>query len=145
MLETTKTKAYLLQMLSNLRFEAKIPSVSGVYRIFKAFSKIPVNFAEDNILFQCGVYNFTGKDFFHFEFVRQFTIYENGDYCRMEHLFCEFLFEPDKTLEELRTNLWSEECDDLDDFFIKIESLKEFQIPNNHYVPVKLNLDQKTV
>ncbi|WP_449376291.1 hypothetical protein [Bacillus safensis] len=58
--------------------------IKKVWETFKAFSKETVEGEEDKeILFQCGVYDFTGEELFHFDFVRQFTVYEEDDYSHM--------------------------------------------------------------
>ena len=57
---------------------------------------------ETALLFQCGVYDFTGEELFYFDFVRQFTIEEDG---YMEQLHCEFVFEPIEELRKLETSL----------------------------------------
>ncbi|WP_169089553.1 hypothetical protein [Paenibacillus sp. PL91] len=69
--------------------------VLNVWNTFKTFAKIDVECAESSLLFQCGVYNFTGTELFYFEFVRQFTIEEEGEYSLMEQL----LFGENKVLD----------------------------------------------
>ncbi|MCM3238819.1 hypothetical protein M3589_13925 [Heyndrickxia oleronia] len=101
-----------------------------VWETFKAFCKEPVEGEEDKeILFQCGVYDFTGEELFHLDFVRQFTVYEEDEYSHMEQLHCEFLFKPTDELSRLEIGEWSMDYDDIDDFFNEIEKLKEFKIP----------------
>lgn len=77
--------------------------IKKVWETFKAFSKETVEGEEDKeILFQCGVYDFTGEELFHFDFVRQFTVYEKDDYSHMEQLHCEFLFKLTSELKKLK-------------------------------------------
>lgn len=94
--------------------------INKVWETFKAFSKETVEGEEDKeILFQCGVYDFTGEELFHLDFVRQFTIYEKDDYSHMEQLHCEFLFKPTSELKKLKVvEEWSMDYDDIDHFFI---------------------------
>ncbi|MGN7376551.1 hypothetical protein [Bacillus sp. FSL R5-0397] len=105
--------------------------IKKVWETFKAFSKETVEGEEDKeILFQCGVYDFTGEELFHLDFVRQFTIYEEDDYSHMEQLHCEFLFKPTSELKKLKVvEEWSMDYDDIDHFFNHIESIPEFKIP----------------
>ena len=98
------------------------------WNVFKRFVQLAVNCTHDGILFQCGVYDFTGEDLFYFDFVRQFSIDADGDYDHMEQLHCEFTCPPDETLRALETNLWAEEFDSLQDYFVAVESLREFQV-----------------
>ncbi|PEQ88660.1 hypothetical protein CN481_19340 [Bacillus sp. AFS006103] len=119
--------------------------IKKVWETFKAFCKEPVEGEEDKeILFQCGVYDFTGKELFHLDFVRQFTVYEEDEYSRMEHLYCEFLFKPTDELSKLETGEWSMDYDDIDDFFHHIEKLQEFKIPLN-LKPIKSEIYQEEV
>lgn len=101
-----------------------------VWEIFKEFCQEPVEGEEDKeILFQCGVYDFTGEEMFHFDFVRQFTVHEEDEYSHMEQLHCELLFKPTDELRELEVSEWSMDYEDINDFFNYIENLQEFKIP----------------
>ncbi|MEH6945688.1 hypothetical protein V7068_01250 [Bacillus sp. JJ634] len=64
-------------------------------------------------MLKCGVYDFTGEELFHFDFVRQFTVYEQDEYSHMEQLHCEFLFKPTDELSKLEVEEWSMDCDDI--------------------------------
>src|SRR4051812_23971325 len=76
--------------------------IKQVWETFKAFCKEPVEGEDDKeILFQCGVSDFTGEELFYFDFVRQFTVYEEDEYSHMEQLHCEFLFKPTDELRKL--------------------------------------------
>lgn len=109
----------------------KTDEINKVWETFKAFSKETVEGEEDKeILFQCGVYDFTGEELFHLDFVRQFTIYEEDDYSHMEQLHCEFLFKPTSELKKLKVvEEWSMDYDDIDHFFNHVEGIHEFKIP----------------
>ncbi len=53
--------------------------LARVWDVFKSFGKEQVAGEEETaLLFQCGVYDFTGEELFHFDFVRQFAIEEEG-------------------------------------------------------------------
>ena len=119
--------------------------IKKVWETFKDFCKEPVEGEEDKeILFQCGVYDFTGEELFHFDFVRQFTVYEEDKYSHMEQLHCEFLFKPTVELRKLEVSEWSMDYDDLYDFFNHIESLQEFKIPFN-LSPIKSEIYQEEI
>jgi hypothetical protein len=106
--------------------------IKKVWETFKDFCKEPVEGEEDKeILFQCGVYDFTGEELFHFDFVRQFTVYEEDEYSHMEQLHCEFLFKPTVELRKLEVSEWSMDYGDIDDFLNHIENLQEFKITLN--------------
>ncbi|WP_079508754.1 hypothetical protein [Mesobacillus jeotgali] len=108
-----------------------------VWSVFKEFAKEELEGEEEKvILFQCGVFNFTGENRFYFDFVRQFTSEDGGTL----QLHCEYVFEPDNQLKKIETSIWYFESDgDLEDYFAEIENLNEFKIPLN-YMPSEMNL-----
>ena len=117
--------------------------IKKVWETFKTFCEEPVEGEEEKeIIFQCGVYDFTGEELFHLDFVRQFTVYKEDEYSRMEQLHCEFLFKPTDELSKLETGEWSMDYEDVDDFFSHIENLQEFKIPLN-LMPIKSELYQE--
>ncbi|RDU38073.1 hypothetical protein DRW41_00410 [Neobacillus piezotolerans] len=119
--------------------------IRKVWERFKDSCKETVQGEEEKEnLFQCGVYDFTGEELFHLDFVRQFTVYEEDKYSRMEQLHCEFLFKPTDELNMLETAERSMDFDDVDDFFNHIENLQEFKIPLT-LKPIKLEIYQNEV
>ncbi|MGM7722122.1 hypothetical protein [Metabacillus sp. Hm71] len=119
--------------------------IKKVWETYKDFCKEPVEGEEDKeILFECGVYDFTGEELFHFDFVRQFTFYKEDEYSHMEQLHCEFLFKPTDELRRLEVLEWSMDYEDIDDFFNHIENLQEFIIPLN-LKPIKSEIYKEEV
>lgn len=114
--------------------------VQYVWDVFKEFAKEEVKGEEEKtILFQCGVYNFTGEKLFYFDFVRQF-IDKGGD---IQQLHCEFVFEPIKELKKLEASKWYFESEgEIEDFFDELENLPEFTIPLG-YTPLELSIYQE--
>jgi hypothetical protein len=95
--------------------------------VFKAFTRLPVQCADDGVLFQCGVYDFTGQELFCFDFVRQFSIETDGEYDHMEQLHCEFTCEPHSGLRSLQATVWAYDFTTLGDYFRHVEQLQEFR------------------
>ncbi|MED4455003.1 hypothetical protein [Metabacillus fastidiosus] len=88
--------------------------IEKVWDIFKAFCKEEVMGEEEKeILFQCGIFDFTGEELFYFDFLRQFTVYEEDEYSHMEQLHCEFLFKPTDELRRLEIGEWSMDYDNI--------------------------------
>jgi hypothetical protein len=116
--------------------------IAQVWEEFKAFGKKEIDGEEEvALLFQCGVYNFTGEKLFYYDFVRQFTN-EDGE---MEQLHCEFVFEPTKELKKLKAEKWYFDYEgDIEDFYKKIENLKEFKIPSTHKA-LRLDVYQEAI
>ncbi|WP_078410710.1 hypothetical protein [Priestia abyssalis] len=120
--------------------------ITKVWEAFKSFGREHVEGEEEiALLFQCGVSDFTGEELFYFDFVRQFTSYDDEEYSHMEQLHCEFVFEPTDDLRELETSQWYFENDgDVEDFFIEIENIEEFKVPMKRK-PTRLSVYQEEV
>ncbi|QKE76129.1 hypothetical protein HPK19_25355 (plasmid) [Arthrobacter citreus] len=117
--------------------------IDKVWDVFKSFGREKVE-GEDRItlMFLCGAYDLTGKKLFYYNFVRQFTIVEDG---QMEQLNCEFVFEPTEELIDLETSeFYFDFGGDVEDFYIHIESLEEFKVPMKRK-PIRFNLYQEEV
>jgi hypothetical protein len=140
MITVKNAESYLKDKIGN-----DSDDIKKTWETFKDFCKEPVEGEEDKeILFQCGVYDFTGEELFHFDFVRQFTVYEEDEYSNMKQLHCEFLFKPTVELRKLEVSEWSMDYDDIYDFFNHIESLQEFKIPFNSS-PIKSEIYQEEI
>ncbi|MET3196078.1 hypothetical protein [Bacillus sp. OAE603] len=119
--------------------------IKKVWETFKNFCQESVEGEEEKeILVQCGVYDFTGEELFHFDFVRQFTVYDEDEYSHMEQLHCEFLLNPTVELRNITIEEWSMDFVNLDDFFHHVENLQEFKFPLN-LKAIKLEIYQEEV
>ncbi len=120
--------------------------IEKVWEVFKSFGREPVE-GEDEValLFQCGVYDFTGEELFYFDFVRQFSIYNDDEYSHMEQLHCEFIFKPTNELRKLQITEWYFDYEgDIEDFFSKIENLRKFKLPMKEK-PIRFSVYQEKV
>lgn len=98
-------------------------SVKQVWEKFKELAVLPVEGEEEvEILFESGVYDFTGEDRFHYDFVRQISL-NSGMY----HLRCEFIFEYEKALDYLEVSEWSMDYETTAEFFTEVEKLEAFK------------------
>jgi hypothetical protein len=136
----SQLKAMLLA--AGFRFEAPDPFVG--WTVFKQFAAMPVEGVEDGILWQVGCYDFTGQNFCHLDFVRQFSFSENGEYDHMEQLHLEFTCKPTPTLLPLERNQWAFDYPSLDAYFSAVESFPEFQAALRNS-PWKVDLWQEQV
>jgi len=119
--------------------------IKKVWEIFKSFCKEDVEGEDDKeILFECGITDFSGEELFFYNFVRQFSIYNDEEYSHMEQLHCNYLFKLTDELSKLETGEWSMDFDDLDEFFNHVENLQEFKIPLN-LKPIKSEIHQEEV
>lgn len=119
--------------------------IKKVWETFKDFCKEPVEGEEDTeILVESGVYDFTGEELFHLDFVRQFTVYEENEYSHMEQLHYECLFKPIDEVRNFELLEWSMDYDHIDDFFHHIENLQEFKMSLT-LKPLKTEIYQEEV
>ena len=145
MIDAKEAKEVLIKMLNECSFNFDSPNSKLAWQVFKKFYNTKVDCFDDALLFQCGVYNFTGEDLFHFEFVRQFVFEEDGEYDHMEQLMLTLYFKPNTELKELEKNLWSYDCKSIEDFFIKVEKMNCFKILIENYVSFKCEIEQEEI
>ncbi|KAF5043643.1 hypothetical protein SDC9_64220 [bioreactor metagenome] len=145
MIETYKAERVLNEMLIESGFDINNPNPKLAWETFKKFSNVKVDCADDSLLFQCGVYNFTGEELFHFEFVRQFSIEEDGEYDHMEQLRLTIYFKPNVEIKDLETNLWAYDFNSIDEFFNEVEKMDCFKIPIKKHVPFQAEVGQEEV
>ncbi len=127
-MQTSKAEEQFRMMLAAAGFDAENPEPSIAWKTFKSFVREPVDCIDDGILFECGVFNFTGKSLFYLEFVRQFSFDDVGEYERMEQLHCTFTCLPTNELLPIQKNLWAYDFETLDEYFVTVENLREFQM-----------------
>jgi hypothetical protein len=121
------------QLLLQNGFSFENPSPSRGWTVFKEFCREPVACGDDGILFQIGVYDFSGEALCHFHFVRQFSLDANdGEHDRMEQLHLLFTCKPTDELKKLETSLWAYNFADLDSYFVAVENLSEFRKAMSH-------------
>lgn len=145
MIKTDEAKKVLNEMLSEADFDIDNSNPKLAWKIFKKFSNLKVDCAEDALLFQCGVYDFTGEDLFHFEFVRQFSFEIDGEYDHMEQLRLTIYFKSNAELKELEANLWTYDFNSVDEFFNEVEKMDYFKVPIEKYVPFQAEVEQEEV
>lgn len=102
----------------------------------------------DGLLFESGVYRFTGSERFTVDFLCQFeVVYEDGDHDHYEQLRCEFLYEPTDELRSLGSlTLWCfpSDGDSIDDWCKEVEDRVEFEWATR-LVPSKATVSQEAV
>lgn len=145
MIQANETDEVLIKMLNESDFDFNKPDPKLAWENFKEFFNIKVDCADDALFFQCGVYNFTGEDLFHFEFVRQFVFEIDGEYDHMEQLRLTIYYKPSKELQDLTINSWSCDCNTIEEFFSKVENMSSFKIPIEKYVPFLCDVEQEEV
>jgi hypothetical protein len=112
------------------------PDAARGWEVFKAFGSIPAegvgpHAEDDGLLFETGVYawHYLDGPRFSLSFTRQFALYEEDEYDRMEQLHLSFYWAPTPELEGLeKAQIWSF-GHELDDFFRLVEASPGFREP----------------
>ena len=101
-MEISAAEARLRHVLVESGVDPDNPTFLHTWQVFKHFVAEAVDTASDGLLFESGVYRFTGFERFTVDFLRQFEVlYEDGDHDHFEQLRCEFLYEPTEDLRAL--------------------------------------------
>jgi hypothetical protein len=113
------------------QLDALGPSVSAAsaWAAFKAYGREVLGPKSVHLLFQVGVYDFSGQPLFYFNPVCQFEqTDDDGEHDYYEQLHCELTCAPTDLLQSARTNLWSFNYPTADAFFAAVEALPEFHL-----------------
>ena len=128
-MEVNQAEDRLRQLLAESGFDFNNPNPMLGWQVFKQFVQEPVAVADDGVLFQLGVYEFTGSEQCHFDFTRQFSVDdEKGEYDHMEQLSFLFLCDPTEKLRQIETNRWAYDFPALEAFFAEVEGMEAFQM-----------------
>jgi len=102
-------------------------------KLIKAFMLIRFDCAEDDLLFETGVFDsIYGEDTFTVSFVRQFSINDKNDvYEHMEQLHIVLSYENKNAMKNLQCAEWYFNDSTLDDFFDKIKTLQVYDCLKN--------------
>jgi hypothetical protein len=132
-------------MLAESGFDPENPDPRVAWRTFRAFAAEPIDAAGDGVLFETGIYAFTGESEFQLDFTRQFEIEVDGEYEGMQQLHLTFFYAPSPSLEPLTSTLWSFDCSSLDEFFERVEGSVAFRTPVEQFRPLRYELRQEEV
>lgn len=109
-----------------------------VEQILDAFEARNRELAEgESILFEAGIYNFTGEDFFYFSLVKQYPN-EDDEYVQ-EHT--DILFKPDAENRDLKECVWNFNIEE--NIFAYIKKSKAYAYATQHsYIKVDTYEDE---
>jgi hypothetical protein len=145
-----QTQERLRTMLRETGLDLERLDPRGTWSVFKLFAAEPVEGAgpaadDDMCLFEYGVYDWSdGKGpRFSWNLCRQFTIYKDGEYDRMEQLRCDLYFEVTPQLEPLQLDgIWS--GSDLAGWATEVEAQEGFHAVTE-LTPVESSVEQEQV
>lgn len=147
-MQITDAEACLRRRLNEAGVALDDPHFLTAWEVFKSFAAEAVDTSSDGLLFESGVYRFTGSERFTVSFLRQFeTIDEDGDHDQYQQLRCEFLYEPADELRSLGSStIWCfpSEGDSLPDWCKEVEDRVEFNRAAR-LVPVDSRVSQEPV
>lgn len=102
-------------------------SAASVWEAFKSYGREVFHADGVGLLFQVGVFTFSGPRHFYFDSVVQFErLDEEGEHERFEQLHCELTCAPTEATDGTQAELWSFDYSTADAFFAAVESLPEF-------------------
>ncbi|WP_146745350.1 hypothetical protein [Dyella jiangningensis] len=103
-------------------------TAASVWEAFKSYGREVFHVDGIGLLFQVGVFHFSGPRQFYFDPVVQFArLDEDGEHDHFEQLHCELTCAPTEALERTKAVLWSFDFSTADAFFAAVESLPEFR------------------
>lgn len=111
-------------------FESPDPSIG--WRAFKKFAQVPLEGAEDGLLWQVGCFDFTGEELCHLDYVRQFRFSVDDEFDHLEQLHLEFTSRPCPELSGIERNRWAFDYPSLSQYFADVESFPEFHVALKH-------------
>lgn len=132
--------------LRQASFNPDAPDVKAAVNVFREFSSVPVEVADDVLLFECGVFeDHDGEQRFLWSLKRQFTHGDDGEDGPMEHLQLNFYFAVRDGDEARSLVEWSSDHATVEAFWEQLESLPEFQHGLGRGAPDALEIFQEEV
>lgn len=110
-------------------------TLEDIIDVFEQFCQ-PLD-EEDTVLFETGIFSFTGEKLFYFSLVKQFP---NGDE-EYNQIHVDVLYKPNKENRRFRGSVWDEDLDE--NIFDYIKKSKAYEYAqNNDYIKVEIYMDE---
>jgi hypothetical protein len=111
------------------------PTAAQAWNVFASFARVPfdvpVGSDTDGLLYEYGVFHFTGTPRFTLSFVRQFETLADGEHDHYIQFHCDLLFEPTADLKALGAyNSWrfSRDAASVDAWLLQIRARPEWEL-----------------
>ena len=112
-------------------------SIDEIIDIFKQMCEIPTGDEDECILFETGVYDFTGENIFYFNLIRQYES-EDEEYYQVYVNVC---FTPDSLNTKLCDEIWSDSIDE--DIYSAIKKSESYKYAiNNKYKYIDIGIEE---
>jgi len=134
-------------------------TISAAVDAFERMSEIPIRSSEDSLLFEAGIFrtfNFTdeplsltgilksmGESLFSFSLTRQFRDRDDDD--EYQQLCLELYYSPNRTMKKYQEELWSDDVEEVTDFWQHVRSSPAFQYLDKNDIPIhsfRVTLDE---
>jgi hypothetical protein len=128
-LSDTQQAIRLRELLARHGVSDTPASAVSAWAAFKDYGREVFGPESVGLLFQVGVYDFTGQPLFYFDPVCQFEQTDDeGEHDHYEQLHCELTCPPNEILGNTSASLWSFDYPTADAFFAAVEAMPEFQV-----------------
>lgn len=126
-IKTDKAEELLRKTLKECGFDENRPDMNRGWEAFKDIGAQAFDCAGEGLLFETGIYDFTGEELYYIFLIREFILEVDGEFDYMEQLHLEFAYQPTERLRELDERIHSFEFDDdFDRFFEAVEQSPAF-------------------
>ena len=146
MIDIDEAQDVLRGMLASAGTDLASGDLPKIWSVFKDFCRtVDVRTPTDMVLFEVGIFAFSGPEQFHLHFVRQFAHPEEDEEDEPIQLDCTLLYEPVDELRRLgEWSRWSVQYPSLDEFFASVEGRPDIETVARHR-PVEVTLFQGQV
>ncbi|MEM5768998.1 MAG: hypothetical protein AAGU32_12030, partial [Bacillota bacterium] len=108
-------------------------TIESAVSCFESMCSIKIESKEDDLLYETGTFNFTGKNMFYFSLVRQFRGEDQEDEYMQLHL--DILYDPTKETKRFSNVEWSD--GDFSNFFKLVKSSKAYIYLVENKIPIQ--------
>lgn len=138
--ETNIGKKKSMDILKELRTEAADKhKLSELVDVFEKMCQISIDPEEEMILFETGIFAFTGTPLFYFSLVRQFPN-EEGEY---DQLHLDVMYQPDKKNRAFCSTVWSEDMAAGENFFDFVRNTDDYiSVKDDEILKVEVYMDE---
>lgn len=127
-MKTEQSEVLLKKRLKENGFDWKNPDLRTGWETFKQICSQKFDCADEGLMFETGVYDFTGEELYYLFLMREFTQEVEGEFDYMEQLHLEFSYPSDEQLQEQEERIHSSEFDEeFEKFFEAVEQSSIFR------------------
>lgn len=128
-LQVEDSEEVFKKILKQKGFTLKNPDIQTGWEAFKEMSSLTFKCSDNGLLFETGMYDFSGENLYYVSFVRQFTMVVDEEYDYMEQLHLDFYCQPDEKFASFKERIWTYDFDDdFEKFLQAVEENSVFQL-----------------